>query len=146
MGCDQFAEIPALLARALAQGLSLEGVGEGLSVGGAKLFLRSQTGNPMDVHMNTGANTWRYLLLQPELSVRTKLRAWLLRPLVSLGAIRDRLDAVEEFAFRTTDRGKFREVLKAVQDLERLVDVIRALRRGCSAHVETRYSRRNKPG
>ena len=27
--CDQFAEIPALLARALAQGLSLEGVGEG---------------------------------------------------------------------------------------------------------------------
>ncbi len=49
------------------------------------------------------------------------LRAWLLRPLVSLDRIRDRLDAVEEFAFRTTDRGKFREVLKNVQDLERLV-------------------------
>ena len=49
------------------------------------------------------------------------LRAWLLRPLVCLERIRDRLDAVEEFAFRTTDRGKFREVLKAVQDLERLV-------------------------
>jgi len=49
------------------------------------------------------------------------LRAWLLRPLVVLERIRDRLDAVEEFAFRSTDRGKFREVLKTVQDLERLV-------------------------
>jgi DNA mismatch repair protein MutS len=49
------------------------------------------------------------------------LRSWLLRPLVSLDAIRDRLDAVEELAFRTTDRGKLREALKAVQDLERLV-------------------------
>ncbi len=49
------------------------------------------------------------------------LRSWLLRPLVSLDRIRDRLDAVEEFAFRSTDRGKFRELLKTVQDLERLV-------------------------
>jgi DNA mismatch repair protein MutS len=49
------------------------------------------------------------------------LRAWLLRPLVALEPIRDRLDAVEELAFRTTERGKFRDVLKAVQDLERLV-------------------------
>jgi DNA mismatch repair protein MutS len=48
------------------------------------------------------------------------LRAWLLRPLVALEPIRDRLDAVEELAFRTTDRGKFRETLKSVQDLERL--------------------------
>ena len=49
------------------------------------------------------------------------LRAWLLRPLCSLERIRDRLDAVEELAFRTTDRGKFRDTLKAVHDLERLV-------------------------
>ena len=49
------------------------------------------------------------------------LRAWLLRPLVALERIRDRLDAVEELAFRTTERGKFRDALKAVQDLERLV-------------------------
>jgi DNA mismatch repair protein MutS len=49
------------------------------------------------------------------------LRSWLLRPLVSLEPIRDRLDAVEELAFRTTERGKFRETIKAVQDLERLV-------------------------
>jgi DNA mismatch repair protein MutS len=49
------------------------------------------------------------------------LRAWLLRPLCALERIRDRLDAVEELAFRSTERGKFREVLKAVHDLERLV-------------------------
>jgi DNA mismatch repair protein MutS len=50
-----------------------------------------------------------------------RLRAWLLRPLVALDAIRDRLDAVEELAFRATDRGRFRDAVKAVQDLERLV-------------------------
>ena len=49
------------------------------------------------------------------------LRAWLLRPLCALEPIRDRLDAVEELAFRSTDRGKFRETLKSVHDLERLV-------------------------
>ena len=49
------------------------------------------------------------------------LRAWLLRPLCALERIRDRLDAVEELAFRSTERGKFRETLKAVHDLERLV-------------------------
>ena len=49
------------------------------------------------------------------------LRAWLIRPLMTIDAIRDRLDAVESLAFHTTDRGKFREAIKAVQDLERLV-------------------------
>jgi DNA mismatch repair protein MutS len=49
------------------------------------------------------------------------LRAWLLRPLCALERIRDRLDAVEEMAFRSTDRGKLRETLKSVHDLERLV-------------------------
>jgi DNA mismatch repair protein MutS len=49
------------------------------------------------------------------------LRGWLLRPLRALERIRDRLDAVEELAFRATERGKFRETLKAVHDLERLV-------------------------
>lgn len=74
---NDFAEIPAMLARALGEGLSLQGVGESLSVGGSTLFLRSQTGNPMDVHINTGANTRRYLLRQPELSRRIKLQALL---------------------------------------------------------------------
>ncbi|MGE0394519.1 MAG: DNA mismatch repair protein MutS, partial [Vicinamibacterales bacterium] len=36
------------------------------------------------------------------------LRTWLLRPLVVLDAIRDRLDAVEELAFRAQDRGRCR--------------------------------------
>jgi DNA mismatch repair protein MutS len=49
------------------------------------------------------------------------LRAWLLRPQVTLGIVQDRLDAVEELAFHTTERGKFREAIKGVQDLERLV-------------------------
>ena len=49
------------------------------------------------------------------------LRAWLLHPLCSLERIRNRLDAVEELAFRSTDRGKFRDTLKSVHDLERLV-------------------------
>ena len=49
------------------------------------------------------------------------LRAWLLAPLVSVEAIRDRLDAVEALAFRTTERGKFQEAIKQVHDLERLV-------------------------
>jgi len=75
--CNEFGEIPAMLARALGGGLSLEGAGEALSVGGSTLFLRSKTGNPMDVHINTGANTRRYLLRQPELSRRIKLQALL---------------------------------------------------------------------
>ena len=49
------------------------------------------------------------------------VRQWLLRPLLSLERVRDRLDAVEDFAFKTTERGRFRETLKSVQDLERLV-------------------------
>ena len=49
------------------------------------------------------------------------LRAWLLRPLLALEPIRDRLDAVEDLAFRATERGRLREALAAVHDLERLV-------------------------
>ena len=48
------------------------------------------------------------------------IRSWLLRPLIALEAIRDRLDAVEELTFRSTDRGKVRDTLKPVHDLERL--------------------------
>ena len=52
------------------------------------------------------------------------LRTWLLRPLTALEAIRDRLDAVEELAARTPDRGKVRETFKSVLDLERLISRI----------------------
>ncbi len=49
------------------------------------------------------------------------LRQWMVRPLVALARIQDRLDAVEDFAFRSTERSKVRETLKGVHDLERLV-------------------------
>ena len=49
------------------------------------------------------------------------LRSWVLRPLCGLERIQDRLDAVEEMAFRSTERAKFRDTLKSVHDLERLV-------------------------
>ena len=49
------------------------------------------------------------------------IRAWLLRPLGSLERIQDRLDAVETFGFRATDRGKLRDALKGIHDIERLV-------------------------
>lgn len=52
------------------------------------------------------------------------LRTWLLRPLTALEPIRDRLDAVEELAVKTTERGKVRETLKFIQDLERLISRI----------------------
>jgi DNA mismatch repair protein MutS len=50
-----------------------------------------------------------------------RLRAWLLQPLATLAPIQDRLDAVEELAFRSTERARLREALRPVQDVERLV-------------------------
>jgi DNA mismatch repair protein MutS len=49
------------------------------------------------------------------------LRTWLLRPLCRLDEIHERLDAVEDLAFRSVERGKLRDAFKSVQDLERLV-------------------------
>jgi DNA mismatch repair protein MutS len=49
------------------------------------------------------------------------LRAWLLRPLVALERIQDRLDAVEDFAFRATARAKLRDTFKSIHDVERLI-------------------------
>ncbi len=76
--CSHYGEIPKLLAQALADGLSLEGAGEALSIGAAGLFLRSLTGNPMDVHLHTSANVRRYLLRMDGLSPRNKLGVLLL--------------------------------------------------------------------
>jgi DNA mismatch repair protein MutS len=50
-----------------------------------------------------------------------RLRQWLLRPLAELEPIQDRLDAVEELAFRSVQRARLREVLGDVQDLDRIV-------------------------
>jgi DNA mismatch repair protein MutS len=49
------------------------------------------------------------------------LRSWILRPLLALERIQDRLDAVEELAFRSTERTKLRDTLKSIHDMERLV-------------------------
>jgi hypothetical protein len=70
---DVFADIPVLMAKALADGLSVEGAGEALSIGAAGLFLRSLGGNPMDVHLHTSANLRRYLLKFDGISLRNKL-------------------------------------------------------------------------
>jgi len=49
------------------------------------------------------------------------LREFILRPLIEVEPIQDRLDAVEELAFRTVDRGRLTESLGHVQDLDRLL-------------------------
>jgi DNA mismatch repair protein MutS len=50
-----------------------------------------------------------------------QLRSWLLRPLVTLERIQDRLDAVEDFAFKTSERVKLRDALKTLHDVERIM-------------------------
>ena len=70
---DVFADIPVMMAKALADGLSLEGGGEALSIGAAALFMRSLGGNPMDVHLHTSVNLRRWLLRQDGLSLRNKI-------------------------------------------------------------------------
>ncbi|MBV8121072.1 MAG: hypothetical protein JO081_14185 [Alphaproteobacteria bacterium] len=70
---DKFADIPVMMAKALAGGLSLEGGGEALSIGAAALFLRSLGGNPMDVHLHTSVNLRRYLVRQDGISLKNKL-------------------------------------------------------------------------
>src|ERR1700689_267255 len=71
--CDDFNEIPRMMAQALVDGLSMEGAGEALSIGAAGLFLRSLTGNPMDVHLHTSVNIRRWLLKLDGLSMNSKL-------------------------------------------------------------------------
>ena len=72
-GCEKYTEIPKMVAQALADGLSLEGAGEAMSIGAAGLFMRSLTGNPMDVHLHTSINLRRWLLRLDGLSMRNKL-------------------------------------------------------------------------
>lgn len=76
--CTQFADIPVMLAKALSEGMSLDGAGEAMSIGAAGLFLRSLTGNPMDVHLHTSANLRRFLLRLDGISLRNKILLLLL--------------------------------------------------------------------
>lgn len=50
-----------------------------------------------------------------------RLRDWLIRPLMQIEPLNERLDAVEELTFRTVERAKLRELFKSVHDLQRLV-------------------------
>ncbi len=69
------ASIPELVAAAMGDGLSLEGTCEGMSIGGARIFLRSHSNNPFDVHIHTGIAARRYLIGFPEVSFRNKALA-----------------------------------------------------------------------
>jgi hypothetical protein len=66
-----------LMAKALADGLSLEGAGEALSYGSALAYLSTSYGNPMDSHLHTGTNNRRYLLSKKGVSRRSKVLALL---------------------------------------------------------------------
>ena len=82
-----FAEIPQIVADALAGGLSLAGTAEAMSYGAALLHLRTDYGNPFDVHLHTGINTRRHLLGVPDVSLRNKvlgLLCWAWGPEVRL--------------------------------------------------------------
>jgi len=61
------------LARALADGLSLEGAGEALSIGAAAAYISTSYGNPMDAHLHTGTGNRRYLLRTPGISRRHRI-------------------------------------------------------------------------
>ncbi len=61
------------MARAMADGLSLQGAGEALSIGAAAAYLSTSYGNPMDAHLHTGTNNRRYLLDQTDVSLENKL-------------------------------------------------------------------------
>ena len=65
------------MAQALADGISLEGAGEALSVGAALAYLSTSYGNPMDSHLHTGTNNRRYLLGLDGVSTRHKILALL---------------------------------------------------------------------
>ena len=65
------------MAQALAEGLSLEGAGEALSVGAAAAYISTSYGNPMDSHLHTGTTNRRYLLRTQGVSVKHKIQALL---------------------------------------------------------------------
>ena len=77
------------MAKALADGLSLEGAGEALSIGAAAAYLSTSYGNPMDSHLHTGSTNRRYVLRQEGVSLKNKVLSLLTGftgPEVLLGA------------------------------------------------------------
>jgi DNA mismatch repair protein MutS len=93
---------------------------------GTGLVVDAVTRRNLEIVENASDGTRRGTLLAVLDDTRTAmgarlLREWLLRPLTALEPIQDRLDAVEELAFRTIERGRLREAFARVQDLDRLV-------------------------
>jgi DNA mismatch repair protein MutS len=90
------------------------------------LFIDALTRRNLELVENQADGGRAGTLLQTLDATRTAmgarlLKQWLLRPLLRVPEIQDRLDAVEELAFRTLERGRLREALGGVQDLERLL-------------------------
>ena len=73
----RFADNIELMAKALADGLSLEGAGEALSIGASTVFVSTTYGNPMDSHLHTGVATRRFLTRLPGVSQRSRVMALL---------------------------------------------------------------------
>jgi hypothetical protein len=105
------------LAGAIADGLSVEGASEALSYAAGRLYLRTRTGNPFDVHMHTGLNPRRHLLRRFELPLRVQLLlllSWPLGPEVRylLGRLRPQVELDDRAA--PADAGP-RELLDAIE-------------------------------
>ena len=73
--CTNYLDGMEPIAKALSEGMSLEGAGEALSVGASMAYLKSSYGNPMDSHLHTGTNGRRYLLNVEGVSLRHKIEA-----------------------------------------------------------------------
>ena len=73
----KFSDNIELMAKALADGLSLEGAGEALSIGASTVFVSTTYGNPMDSHLHTGVATRRFLTRLSGVSQRSRVLALL---------------------------------------------------------------------
>jgi DNA mismatch repair protein MutS len=131
-GCESLPRATAAAAAALRYVNSTQkrdlGHVSGLRTRGAAdvLLLDGLTRRNLELVENMIDGTRRGTLLEVLDDTRTAmgarlLRDWLLRPLLELERIQDRLDAVEELAYRTVERGRLREALREVQDLDRLL-------------------------
>jgi DNA mismatch repair protein MutS len=94
--------------------------------GGDAMVVDALTRRNLELVESLSDGTARGTLLEVLDHTRTamgtrELRQWILRPLVEVARIQDRLDAVEELAFRTLERGRLRDRMADVQDLERIV-------------------------
>ena len=74
---EDFDAVPAPLAKAIGNGLSLAGACEALGLAGACWHVRTNYGNPLDTHIQNGIAVRRYLIARPDVSVRQKLIALL---------------------------------------------------------------------